>query len=252
MHYILNQDNMLTPELVITLLRNASDNGYDGSIIDMLNTGRVVDDNTYCFEYRGSAVVVPSMDIVNTIFTKETKLSSYTIAEAAETLLVTKDAALVIKLLQVPNTAVVDGLADLDELDMVAMASALEAAVHRNKVDSVAVLCAYVYPTVKVIKTAQSVEVLTELSKCSTIEPRDSAELLCGHIMYGCDCVAAEAHLDYHTSTGTIDEVVDMVKQNEQVVERLDYETRPEHYRPRPYIVLRDLVLAKRPAKGEE
>jgi len=246
MHHILKQDNMLTPELVIPLLRNASDNGYDGSIIDMLNTGRPVDDNAYCFEYRGSATTVSSMDIVNTIFTKETKLSSYTIAEAAETLLVTKDTALVIKLLQVPNTAVVDGLADLDELDMDAMASALEAAVHRNKVDSVAVLCAYVYPTVKVIKTAQSVEVLTELSKCSTIEPRDSAELLCDHIMYGCDYWPALAHLDYHFSVDTIDEVVDMVKQNGRAVERLANETRPEHYLTYPYTVIMELVLGKK------
>jgi len=249
MHYILNQDNMLTPELVITLLRNASDNGYDGSIIDMLNTGRVVDDNTYCFEYRGSAVVVPSMDIVNAIFTKQTKLSSDTVTRVAETLLVCKDDALVIKLLQVPNESVVGGLANLDDLDQDAMSAALEAAVYGNKATSVAVLCGYVFPSSKIIKTAHTVEVLTELSKCSTIEPRDSAELLCDHIMYGCDRMAAGAHLGYHIDVGTVDEVVDMVKQNERVMARLSNENRPEHYLTHPYTKVRDMVLGK---KGEE
>jgi len=249
MHYILNQDNMLTTELVITLLRNASDNGYDGSIVDMLNTGRVVDDNTYCFEYRGSAVVVPSMDIVNAIFAKQTKLSSDTITHVAETLAVIKDDALVVKLLQVPNAAVVGGLANLDDLDKDTVLSALEASAHRNKVDSVSVLCGYVYPTIKVIKTAHSVEVLTELSKCTTIEPRDSAELLCDHIMYGCDYWPALAHLDYHSSVNTIDEVVDMVKQHSRVVERLANESRPDYCFTYPYRVIMDLVLGK---KGEE
>ena len=249
MHYILNQDNMLTPELVITLLRNASDNGYDGSIVDMLNTGRVVDDNTYCYEYRGSAVVIPSMDIVKAVFTKQTKLSSDTITHVAETLLVSKDDALVIKLLQVPNESVVGGLANLDDLDQDVMSSALEAVVYGNKPASVAVLCGHVFPSSKIIKTAHTVEVLTELSKCSTIEPRDSAELLCDHIMYGCDHWPALAHLVYHREAATLGEVVDIVKQNKRAMERLSNESRPEHYLSWVYTQVRDMALAK---KGEE